>query len=121
MLEIDHIGIPAHDVEASARFLCVVLGLSKAQAEGPDKDMYRVTISANSSVLYYPSRTPSSHHVAFRVDTKNFVKVVERLREQHVLFGNHPEDTNGQTADLLGGHGRIYFHDPNGHVFEVMD
>lgn len=119
MIQIDHIGIPARDVEASAHFLCDVLGLPKAEPEGPEKEMLCVTISANSSLLYYPSRTASSHHVAFRVDAVHFANVVERLREKSILYGNDPEDFNQQTADVLGGHGRVYFRDPNGHVFEV--
>jgi catechol 2,3-dioxygenase-like lactoylglutathione lyase family enzyme len=120
MIHIDHITIPAHDVEGAAQFLCDILDLPKAEPDGPDSDMRCVTVSANSSVLYYPSRTSSSHHVAFRVDANTFLHVVDRLREKSVLFGNDPEENNGQTTDPQGGHGRVYVHDPNGHVFEVL-
>ena len=51
-----------------------------------------------------------------------FAAVVNRLRAKGVAFGNDPEDlANGQTADLHGGgHGRVYFLDPNDHLFEVV-
>lgn len=120
MIEIDHIGMPARDVEASAHFLCDALGLPDPEPEGPDREMFCVRICANSSLLYYPSRIASSHHVAFRVDAVRFADVVERLRKNSVLYGNDPEDFNQQTADVFGGRGRVYFRDPNGHVFEVM-
>jgi hypothetical protein len=46
---------------------------------------------------------------------------VDRLRAAGIAFGNDPEDpANGQTADPFGGHGRLYFADPNGHFFEVI-
>jgi catechol 2,3-dioxygenase-like lactoylglutathione lyase family enzyme len=60
--------------------------------------------------------------MAFRVDTENFAAVVNRLRAKGVTFGNDPDDlANGETADSFGGgKGRVYFIDPNGHLFEVV-
>jgi catechol 2,3-dioxygenase-like lactoylglutathione lyase family enzyme len=47
---------------------------------------------------------------------------VKRLRAKGVAFGNDPEDsTNGQTTDPHGGgRGRVYFLDPDRHLFEVV-
>jgi catechol 2,3-dioxygenase-like lactoylglutathione lyase family enzyme len=43
-----------------------------------------------------------------------------RLRSLGVPFGNQPEEPhNGRTDDPLGGAGRVYFVDENGHLFEV--
>jgi catechol 2,3-dioxygenase-like lactoylglutathione lyase family enzyme len=50
MIQIDHIGIPARKVEVAAHFLCDVLGLQRAEPEGPEDAMVCVTISATSSV-----------------------------------------------------------------------
>jgi catechol 2,3-dioxygenase-like lactoylglutathione lyase family enzyme len=46
---------------------------------------------------------------------------VSRLRAKGLLFGNDPEDPNNMlVTDFLGGHGRVFFLDPNGHLFEVI-
>jgi catechol 2,3-dioxygenase-like lactoylglutathione lyase family enzyme len=54
------------------------------------------------------------------VSADEFVGVVGRLRSMAVPFGNDPDaPTNGLVSDPLGGHGRVYFLDPDGHVLEV--
>jgi catechol 2,3-dioxygenase-like lactoylglutathione lyase family enzyme len=55
------------------------------------------------------------------VDEQVFSGAIARLRERGLRFGNDPADpSNGQTADPLGGAGRIYFVDPDGHLFELI-
>lgn len=119
MIQIDHVGIPAHDVDASAHFLCEILGLPRAEAEASDLEMFCVTISPNSSLLYYPSQSPAKHHIAFRVDTGSFAKVIDRMRQRNILFGSDPENFTTDTAGI-GGQERIFFRDPNGHIFEIL-
>jgi catechol 2,3-dioxygenase-like lactoylglutathione lyase family enzyme len=120
MITLDHIGIAARDVEASARFLSEILGVGPARPDGPDGDIYCLTIPESVSLLYSPADTVPTQHIAFRVDEMTFIAVVDRLRTRGLAFGNDPEDlTNGQTTDPLGGRGRVYFLDPNSHLFEV--
>lgn len=46
---------------------------------------------------------------------------VERLNERGIAFGNDPEDeANGRTDDPLGGSGRAYFRDRDGHFYELV-
>jgi hypothetical protein len=46
---------------------------------------------------------------------------VDRLRAKGLAYGNDSEDlANMQTGDPLGGNGRVYFFDPNGHLFEAV-
>jgi catechol 2,3-dioxygenase-like lactoylglutathione lyase family enzyme len=121
MITLDHIGIAARDAEASARFLSEILGLEPARPEGPDGAMYCLTISENVSLLFSTADTAPTQHIAFRVDEGNFTPVVDRLRAKGLAYGNDPEDlANMQTSDPLGGNGRVYFFDPNGHLFEVV-
>jgi catechol 2,3-dioxygenase-like lactoylglutathione lyase family enzyme len=122
MIALDHVGVPARDAAASARFLSEILGLQAATPEGPDGDMYRLAIPGSGALLFAPAPSVAGQHIAFRVDEVTFGGVVQRLREKGIEFGNDPEDiTNMQTADLHGGgRGRLYFLDPNGHLFEVV-
>jgi len=120
-IKLDHIGIAARDAEASAQFLSEILGLGPARPEGPDGDMYCLTIAENVSLLFSTADTVPTQHIAFRVDEGTFTAVVDRLRSNGLAYGNDPEDlANMQTNDPLGGNGRVYFFDPNGHLFEVV-
>jgi catechol 2,3-dioxygenase-like lactoylglutathione lyase family enzyme len=121
MITLDHIGIPARDAEASARFLSEIFGLEPATPEGPEGDMYCLTIAENVSLLFSTADPAPTQHIAFRVDEVTFTTVVNRLRAKGLAYGNDPEDlANMQTSDPLGGYGRVYFFDPNSHLFEVV-
>lgn len=120
MIQIDHIGLAAHDARASARHLAEILGTAAPAVEGADDDMYRIDLDHGAFLLFNRSATVSPEHVAFRVDPGRFAEVVDRLRARGLAFGNDPEDPrNGRTDDPLGGAGRAYFVDDNGHLFEV--
>jgi catechol 2,3-dioxygenase-like lactoylglutathione lyase family enzyme len=121
MIEIDHIGIAARNAQTSARALAEILGASEPSADGADGDMYRVDLGHGAALLFSTSETVGFEHTAFRVDQTRFAKVVTRLRARGMEFGNDPENPrNGETMDPLGGAGRVYFHDENGHLFEVV-
>jgi catechol 2,3-dioxygenase-like lactoylglutathione lyase family enzyme len=117
---IDHVGIPATNPEASARFLGEILGEGNTTPEGPDDEMVNLSIG-HSALTYFELPAHEPHHVALRVTEPVLAGAAERLRERGTPFGNDPQDpSNGQVSDPLGGLGRIYFHDPNGHLFELL-
>jgi catechol 2,3-dioxygenase-like lactoylglutathione lyase family enzyme len=121
MIEIDHIGVAAHDAQTSARALAEILGAAEPTVDGADDDMYRVDLGHGAALLFSTSETVGIVHIAFRVERPRFAGVVARLRERGLELGNDPEDPrNGETTDPLGGAGRVYFHDENGHLFEVV-
>jgi catechol 2,3-dioxygenase-like lactoylglutathione lyase family enzyme len=121
MIAIDHVGVMARDVAASGRFLAEILGLAPGSSDGPDGEMFRLPIGESGALLYFPADEVQGLHIAFRVDKPTFDAVVDRLCVRGLAFGNDPEDeTNMQTTDFMGGHGRVFFRDPNGHLFEVM-
>jgi catechol 2,3-dioxygenase-like lactoylglutathione lyase family enzyme len=120
MIQIDHIGIAARDARRSARALAEILGAPEPSADGAGGDMYRVDLDHGASLLFNTSDAVAPEHVAFRVDEPAFTNVLARLRERGLAYGNDPENPrNGETADPLGGAGRVYFVDENGHLFEV--
>jgi catechol 2,3-dioxygenase-like lactoylglutathione lyase family enzyme len=117
---IDHVAVPVRSPEDAARFLGGLLGL-EAVPDGPDGEFRSLRLERGTALLFTPGEAPiSSHHLALRVERAAFDDVVLRLRAAAVAFGNDPEDrTNGIWEDPLGGHGRVYFVDPDGHFFEV--
>ena len=122
MIALDHVGVPVRDAAASASFLAEILGLAPGTPEGPEGEMCCLPIGQSGTLLFCPAENVAPLHIAFRVDAGTFADVVNRLRAKGVKFGNDPEDiANGQTADTHGGgQGRVYFLDPNGHLFEVV-
>jgi catechol 2,3-dioxygenase-like lactoylglutathione lyase family enzyme len=121
VIKVDHIGIAAHDTKTSAYRLADILGLNEPVVDGADGDMYRLDLAHGAFVLFNPAETINLAHVAFRVSRAQFAAIVERMQSLGIPFGNQHDDTqNGQTEDFeLGGAGRIYFVDENGHLFEV--
>ena len=119
MIRFDHMAVDARDAAASARFMAGLLGVGEPVPEGADDDMFRVDLEGGF-ILFSPSTSPRVSHVAFRVDVGRFREIVERLRSAKVSFGNDHDDTaNGRTEDPLGGTGRVYFQDGDGHLWEV--
>ncbi|PZR06375.1 MAG: hypothetical protein DI536_30350 [Archangium gephyra] len=120
MIQLDHLAVDARDVDASSVFLAKVLGTGAPVPEGADDDMRRIELDHGMFLLFSPSPEPRFAHVAFKVDVKQFREVVTRLTSMNVAFGNDHFDTaNGRTEDRLGGGGRVYFNDTNGHLWEV--
>jgi len=117
---IDHLAIPCRNIAASAEFLAELLGLG-VEPEGAEGEFLCIPLGAGGArLLFQPAEQPAPQHVAFHVDPVAFAEVVRRLRDRGLAFGNDPEaPDNSQTGDPLGGHGRVYFTDPSGHLFEV--
>lgn len=122
MITLDHVGVPVRNPAAAASFLAEILGLAPATPEGPEGEMACLAIGESGVLLFYPAESVAGQHIAFRVDPTMFAAVVNRLHARGVAFGNDPEaPTNGQTNDPHGGgHGRVYFLDPDRHLFEVV-
>jgi catechol 2,3-dioxygenase-like lactoylglutathione lyase family enzyme len=119
MLRIDHIGLAARDAQASARALAEILGAPEPTVDGADDDMFRVE-TEGSFLLFSVASEVHSEHIAFRVDASRFDAIVTRLRARGIAFGNDPENPrNGATDDPLGGAGRVYWTDDDGHLFEA--
>lgn len=119
-ISIDHIAEPCRDPEASAAFLASILGIPVSR-DGADDEFFALRLEAGASLLFTEIKTfVSPLHFALRVTQAGFAAVVSRLRARSVPFGNDPEAVrNEETRDPLGGHGRVYFQDPNGHLIEV--
>ena len=119
LVSFDHIAVPVRDEDASARFLGTVLGLP-VERDGAEDEFFCLRFTAGQQVLFQRAERFDTHHAAFRVDASEFGEVVGRLRAASIPFGNDPDaPSNGLVSDPLGGHCRVYFVDPNGHIFEV--
>ncbi|HET9626636.1 MAG TPA: VOC family protein [Kofleriaceae bacterium] len=123
MLTIDHVAIPSRDPEAAARFFADLLDVPIGR-DGADDEFPCVRLDARVHLLFTvaASEPPPAHHLALRASVEIFEAARARLVAAAIPFGNDPEGDgarNGQTEDFLGGHGRLYFHTADGHLFEI--
>jgi len=118
-VRIDHIAMPCRDPELSAQFLAGLFALS-VEPEGPDHEFRCVVLGGGPRVLFQPEASIAPHPLAFAVDPSLFTALVEALRSRGIAHGNDPEATgNGEIGDPFGGRGRVYFSDPDGHLYEA--
>lgn len=121
MPQLDHIALNAKKPEAAARFLAELLNLGPLRTEGADDDMFAIGLDGGVSLLYSVAETVPSQHMAFKVTPAELDQVIEKLLARGIAYGNDPESpANGERRDFLGGYGRVYFFDPEGHLFEVL-
>jgi catechol 2,3-dioxygenase-like lactoylglutathione lyase family enzyme len=116
-VHLNHTIVAARDKRESAAFLTEILGLAPPTSYGP----FAVVELANDVSLDFID-DPEIHarHYAFLVSEEEFDQIFGRIRERGLdywadPFQQHPGEIN--TND--GGRG-VYWHDPNGHVLEII-
>jgi len=116
-VELNHIIVYARDKRASARFLADVLGLTPS----PDWGGFVPLQTGNGVTLdFAESETVRSQHCAFLVSEVEFDTALERVRRTGIaFFAEFDGSGEGEINHLYGGRG-FYFHDPNGHLFELI-
>jgi catechol 2,3-dioxygenase-like lactoylglutathione lyase family enzyme len=116
---LHHIAIPARDAETTAAFLGHLLGVH-VERDGAEDEFPCLRLANGVQILFQQTTSVAPHHIAFQVTIQEFRRVVDGLRTAAVAFGNDPDaPANGELTDPLGGAGRIYFLDRDGHLFEV--
>ena len=84
---LDHTIVPAHDKEASARFLARILGL---RYEGPPSHFAPLRINDTLTLDFDNDTEFESHHYAFKVDEAEFDAIFERVRAEGLAYGSGP-------------------------------
>jgi catechol 2,3-dioxygenase-like lactoylglutathione lyase family enzyme len=113
---LNHTIVPAHDKEASARFLAHIFGL-QYQSSG---HFAQVRVNDTLTLDFDNAQSFESHHYAFHVSDEEFDAILHRLREAGVSYGSDWSNTaNGQLNDWHGGRG-CYFRDLDGHLLELL-
>lgn len=116
-LQLDHTIVPAHDKEASARFIADMFGLEYAGPWGP---FAPVKFNDSLSMDFDDRREVHRHHYAFLTTDEEFDAILQRVRDAGRAFGSGPQSTeDGQINHLHEGRG-FYFRDDNGHSWEVI-
>ena len=114
---LDHTIVPAHDKEASARFLARVLGL---QYEGAHSHFAPLRINETLTLDFDDADGFDIHHYAFHVSDEEFDAIFERVRAEGLAYGSGPGALDDMKINRRRGGRGFYVRDPNGHVLEVL-
>jgi len=117
MIELNHTIIPANDKHESAEFYSRILGVEN---KGELYHFTVVQINERLSLDFANSESFKSMHYAFKVDDQKFGEIFSRIKEESLTYGSGPSTSkNGEINNWNGGKG-VYFHDPNGHLLELL-
>jgi catechol 2,3-dioxygenase-like lactoylglutathione lyase family enzyme len=115
-ITLNHTIVPARDKAAAAKFFADVFGLKRGRAG----HFVPVRINKTLTLLFDDNDTFESHHLAFHVSDREFNAIFERIKKAKIAFGSAPWSLDdGKLNDWGGGRG-LYFHNPDGHVLEIM-
>jgi len=117
MPALNHTIVAARDRHASASFLTEVLGLEPHTTYGP----FAVVELGNEVSLDYMD-DPEVHprHYAFLVTEAEFDEIFGRIRARGLPYWADPYERHpGEINTNDGGRG-VYWHDPDGHVLEII-
>jgi len=116
--QLNHTIVWCKNQEKSAGFLSEVLGLPK-----PRRFLHFLVVELGNGVSmdYYETSDPiGAQHYAFLVGEAEFDPILKRVRERTPEIWADPARTKpGEINRHWGGRG-VYFHDPDGHLLEVI-
>jgi len=114
---LNHTIVPAKDKELSARFFAEIFGLAYA---GPAGHFAPVRVNETLTFDFDNATSFEPHHYAFHVSDEEFDVILRRVMDRGIVYGSDPWHLeNRQLNDWQGGRG-FYFHDPNGHLLELL-
>jgi catechol 2,3-dioxygenase-like lactoylglutathione lyase family enzyme len=117
-VQLNHTIVHAKDGVASARFLSEVLGLAPPRRFGPF-----VVVDADNGVSLDFLSTDEPflvEHYAFLVTEPEFDQIFGRIQARGLAYFADPHAQRPSQINRHDGGRGVYFHDPSGHVLEII-
>jgi catechol 2,3-dioxygenase-like lactoylglutathione lyase family enzyme len=119
---LDHTILEVIDLAESVAFYRDVVGLEPRGRSGHFEVML---ITPDSAIDLLQQMEPVSRHLAFGMDRITFDAAFERIRASGGTYGDGPSNpTNmrgpGRSSGVHGDTDSVYFHDPSGHILEIL-
>jgi catechol 2,3-dioxygenase-like lactoylglutathione lyase family enzyme len=116
-VHLNHTIVGARDKQRSAEFLVDVLGLAPPTSFGP---FAVVQLDNDVSLDFMDDGQVHPRHYAFLVTEEEFDQIFGRIRARGLQYWADPfEQHPGEINTNDGGRG-VYWHDPDGHVLEII-
>jgi catechol 2,3-dioxygenase-like lactoylglutathione lyase family enzyme len=117
---LNHTIVPAVDHQEAARFFAAVMGLECLPPAGSHGHFAPVRVNDELTVDFMAVEDPPGHHLAFDVDPDTFDRILARIRELDVPFGNGPATTANSRIDHPLCPRGLFFIDAARNLYEVM-
>src|SRR5699024_9655187 len=99
-IKLDHTVIYSTDHEKAASEFSEVMDLSRGKISGAGYEFSTVRVNAELSIYFMDiDRINLVQLMAFNVDIRTFKKIVKRLKENKIAFGNSPFDRENERVD----------------------
>lgn len=120
-IKLDHTVIYSTDHEKAASEFSDVMDLSRGEISGAGYEFSTVRVNTELSI-YFMERDSINleQHMAFNVDKRTFKKIVKRLKENKIAFGNSPFDRENERVDHDFAPQGLFWTNRDGCLFEVM-
>ena len=116
-ITLNHTIVPAHDKQASAKFLADLFGL---EYHGPTGHFAPVRINDTLTLDFDNWDRFEMHHYAFHVSDAEFDAIFGRIREAAIPYGSGPFSLEDMQINHRQGGRGVYFKDPDGHILELL-
>lgn len=119
---LDHTILEVTDLAGSVAFYRDVVGLESRGRSGPFEVML---ITPDLALDLWEQPQPVSRHLAIGMDRVTFEATFDRIRTSGTPYGDGPStSTNmrgpGRSSGVHGATDSVYFHDPSGHILEIL-
>jgi extradiol dioxygenase family protein len=116
-VQLNHTIVAASDRHGSAAFLADLLGLPAPTTMGPFAE---VRLANGVSLDFMDDPDVHPRHYAFLVTEEEFDAIFGRIRDRGLPYWADPFERHpGEINHDDGGRG-VYWHDPDGHVLEII-
>ena len=121
-VQLDHTILEVGDLAESVAFYRDVLGL---EYRGRSGRFEVIMVTEELGLDLAEASAPVSRHLAFAMDRATFEATFERIRASGTSYGDGPSAPAngrgpGRSSGVHGATDSVYFHDPSGHLLEIL-
>lgn len=116
-IELDHTIVPSRDKEVAAQFFARIFGL---RYDGPASHFAPVQVNKKLTLDFDERTDFEPHHYAFKVSDAEFDAIFGRIKADGVVHGSGPRSSEDMQINHRHGGRGVYFHDPDGHMLEIL-
>jgi hypothetical protein len=118
-IQLDHVIVPSHTRDASAKLLAELLGVPCGPArEGPFFAVY-VNDGLTLDFIETDEELPI-HHYCFRVAEDNFKQILGRIQKAGINYRSTVRGPIDRKINTDYGGSMIYWNEPDGHQWEIL-
>jgi hypothetical protein len=118
-VQLDHVIVPSHSRDTSAKLLAQLLGVPSGPAKaGPFFGVY-VNDGLTLDFIQSDEQLPI-HHYCFRVSEEEFDQILDRIEKAGIAYRSSVRGPVDMRVNTDYGGRQIYWNEPDGHQWEIL-